>query len=457
MVFFSVIIATLGLARRPTLRETLRCLQQQTFKDFEVITDDSGPNEYAARNNATQKARGEVLAFTDDDTTPPADWLEKAYGYFASNPSLKALTGPVSGDVFGWGREIRVSHPMWGIGNNLFIRSTAFKEVGGFDAFWGLNPPPRGWRADTDILWRVVDRFGVESYIHSKDVEMVHPRSMQSVWDPRVEAQFYLRHRSKVLRYIAPYDPRICQFITVNNLEKDPRVLRYLTHDQQPRLNWVRQEIHSLDYVLKGRVRILDVGGEDGFLFAGTGWDYTVMDIDLYEVPDGRFVRHDADKPWPFEDQSFDVVVLGEVLEHVENPLHVLKEAYRSAASMVLATVPNEYEWHADKAPLISREERMKRDGFTDVDRMAEHFAGKSPYLRELYPESVKPHLWHVRWFDMKSLNNLVAQVVKHYEGLGEPCSTQFGEVKLPEWSWFTVKLIKKRSLAGLYADNFSF
>ncbi|MEM4154561.1 MAG: glycosyltransferase [Candidatus Caldarchaeum sp.] len=434
MVFFSVIIATLGLARRPTLKETLRCLQQQTFKDFEVITDDSGPNEYVARNKAAQKARGVVLAFTDDDTQPPSDWLENAYKHFSSNPALKYLTGPVIGDVWGWGQTMTVSVPYWSIGANMFIDREVFNELGGFECSWSLNPPPRGWRGDSRLLCDFLEKYGHEGYKHAEDVVISHPGPMQSVWDPRVEEQFYRKCRKYVLRYIVPYDPRICQLASVNNLEKDPRVLRYLTHDQKPRLDWVRQEIHRLDYTLKGRVKILDVGGEDGFLFAGTGWDYTVFDIDLYEVPDGGFIRHDADTPWPFEDGEFDVVVLGEVLEHVEKPLHVLEEAYRVAGRMVLATVPNEYEWHPSKAPLINREERMKKDGFTDIDKMAEHFAGKSPYLRELTPESVKPHLWHVRWFDKESLKNLVTQVVKDYE---------IGEVKLPEWSWFTIKIKK--------------
>ncbi|MEM1944144.1 MAG: methyltransferase domain-containing protein [Nitrososphaerota archaeon] len=436
MVYFTVIVATLGLARRPTLRQTLRCLQQQTFRDFEVITDDSGPNEYAARNRAAERARGKILAFTDDDTEPPGDWLENAYRHFSTNPGLKYLTGPVEGDVWGWGRTMRISTPYWSIGANMFIDREVFNSLGGFDWSWGLNPPPRGWRGDSKLLHDFLEKYGYDGYMHAEDVVMRHPGPMQSVWDPRVEEQFYKRCRRYVLRYIAPYDPRICQFAAANGLESDPRVLRYLTHDQKPRLDWVRQEIHRLDYMLRGRVRILDVGGEDGFLFAGTGWDYTVMDIDLYDVPDGSFIRHDADEPWPFGDGSFDVAVLGEVLEHVENPLHVLKEAYRVSRHMVLATVPNEYEWSQSKAPLITREERMRRDGFRDVDEMARRFASKSPFLRELYPESKKPHLWHVRWFDRESIKSLVSQAAEGFE---------IGEVRLPEWSWFTVKIVKNR------------
>ena len=434
MTFFSVIIATLGPSYRPSLRDALRCLQQQSFKDFEVITDDSPPNEYFARNNVASRARGRILVFTDDDCTPPPDWLEKAYKHFTDKPWLKYLTGPIEGDLWGFGEWMRVSKPFWSIGANLFIEKEAFIDLGGFDWSWGLSPPPRGWRGDSDLMARFLKKYGYKHYIHADDVVMVHPKSMQSIWEPRVEAEFYKRHRSYVLRYIAPYDPRICQFVTNHGIERDPRVIRYLTHDQKGRLDWIRHEIHSIDYTLNGRTRILDVGGEDGFLFAGTGWEYTVIDVDLYDVPDGGFIRHDIDKPWPVGDESFDVVVIEDVLEHVENPEFALKEAYRVSRHLVLATIPNEYQWSSSKAPLITREERMRRNGFTDIDDMARHFTSKSPFLRELTSEKDKPHLWHIRWFRPDD----VKQLVKPYE------NAEIGEINMGEWSWITVKIKKE-------------
>lgn len=434
MTFFSVIVATKGLAARPTLYDTLRSLANQTFKDFELITDDSGPTEYHARNRAARRAKGEVLAFTDDDTLPPPDWLEKASHYFRNNPDLVMLTGPVEGDVFGWGKKLHISEPFWAIGCNIFIRRKEFLELGGFEEDWGLNPPPdRGWRGDTGLCYSVLDRYGYSSYLHAEDVVNVHPGPMQSVWHPGVEAEFYRRHRSKVLRYIAPYDPRLCQFVVLNKVETDPRVLRYLAHDQKPRLDVIRQKAHKLDYKYRGRLRILDVGCEDGFLFAGCGYDYTGVDIDAYEV-EGNFVQLDVDKPWPFRDMDFHLVVLGEVLEHVENPVHVLREAIRVSSDTVIATVPDEYSWPESKAPLLTREERMKRDGFKDVDEMARHFASKSPFLKELVSEKVKPHLWHRRWFTLETLKKTIEESTdKKYEVFKAGTPDGF--------SWFVVEI----------------
>jgi intein/homing endonuclease len=167
LAFFTVIIATLN---RPTLRDTLNSLRRQTFRDFEVITWTGGVNEYEARNLAAEKAKGEVLAFIDDDAYAHREWLKNAYRYL-QNPEVYVLTGPVEGDCFGWGVWLRLSHKYWSIGTNMFVRKWVFREVGGFEVDWGLKPPPKGWRSDsvgkdTPILIRQKD--GVKFYTVSE-------------------------------------------------------------------------------------------------------------------------------------------------------------------------------------------------------------------------------------------------------------------------------------------------
>jgi len=55
----------------------------------------------------------------------------------------------------------------------------------------------------------------------------------------------------------------------------------------------------------------------------------------------------------PFPDESFDSVVLGEVLEHVPNPLKLLGEAKRvlKAEGLIVGTVPDEYAWDKSLCP----------------------------------------------------------------------------------------------------------
>lgn len=223
----SVVVATLD---RPTFRDCAAALKAQDFpkEEHEIIKATGGANEYEARNFAARNdAQGEVVAFTDDDCLPPRDWLATGWRHFADDPALKILTGPVEGDMWGQG-WMRVDKPGWFIGANVMVRREAFLEVGGFDATWGLDPPPRGWRGDTDLGWRMIDRFGESCYGHFADVGMVHPGRMQSMWDPRVEERFYLRHRERCLKQFAPVDPRLCQFLVKNGVEKDSATLEYL-------------------------------------------------------------------------------------------------------------------------------------------------------------------------------------------------------------------------------------
>jgi glycosyltransferase involved in cell wall biosynthesis len=94
MVRFSIIIP----ARVETeyLRETLTHLDQQTLKSFEVllITDQISvtANPAQKRNLGAQKARGEFLAFLDDDSYPDKDWLKNALKLFT--PNITAVCGP---------------------------------------------------------------------------------------------------------------------------------------------------------------------------------------------------------------------------------------------------------------------------------------------------------------------------------------------------------------------------
>lgn len=93
---------------------------------------------------------------------------------------------------------------------------------------------------------------------------------------------------------------------------------------------------------------VLDVGSSDGFIAwmcAEQGYQVTVCDIspirverakEMYGI-DGQ-VADAIDLP--YEDGSFDTVVLGEILEHMDNPGLAFAEACRVARERVIVTVP---------------------------------------------------------------------------------------------------------------------
>ena len=80
----------------PYLRETVQYLQRQSYKNFEIIvlidekeklpgvkvisSGEAGPAH--KRNLGVKKAKGEILAFLDDDSYPSKDWLQNAVKIF---------------------------------------------------------------------------------------------------------------------------------------------------------------------------------------------------------------------------------------------------------------------------------------------------------------------------------------------------------------------------------------
>jgi SAM-dependent methyltransferase len=99
--------------------------------------------------------------------------------------------------------------------------------------------------------------------------------------------------------------------------------------------------------------RVLEVGCGEGIVLAalaarlpGTRFDGLEFDGATLEqararCPGARLVRGDACE-LPFEDRSFDLVVCLEVLEHLPEPAHALRELRRVARSGCLLSVPHE-------------------------------------------------------------------------------------------------------------------
>ena len=95
-IVFSIIIPI----RKPNayLKETLEKLKKQSFKQFEVlvITDkiSKTSNPAAKRNLGAKMAKGEYLAFLDDDSYPYSNWLKNTHKILNKYPKLSAVCGP---------------------------------------------------------------------------------------------------------------------------------------------------------------------------------------------------------------------------------------------------------------------------------------------------------------------------------------------------------------------------
>ena len=98
--------------------------------------------------------------------------------------------------------------------------------------------------------------------------------------------------------------------------------------------------------------RVLDLGCRYGALtqaYAG-GNDVVGVDVDREALAEAAKLGietrwADVDEPLPFEDASFDVVVAGELLEHVRDPQRLVGEAERllRPGGTFVASVPNAF------------------------------------------------------------------------------------------------------------------
>ncbi len=185
--------------RPQALRRCLQALRQQSYSRAEIIVIDNGDEEETAtvareygaryvlearpgvrfaRNRAVREARGEVIAFTDDDCEPHPRWLASLAEEFATHPRLGCCTGPVlpselqtpSQELmerrggFSRGFERRLftessdahrlpSYPlqawMFGTGGNMAFRRNVLELLNGFD---DVLPTAE----DLDIFYRVL-------------------------------------------------------------------------------------------------------------------------------------------------------------------------------------------------------------------------------------------------------------------------------------------------------------
>lgn len=79
------------------LTECLEAIEKQTYKNHEVIVlPDSKTGKVRPaekRNQGIEEAKGDIIAFIDDDAYPDEHWLEYAVKYF-SEPGIGAVGGP---------------------------------------------------------------------------------------------------------------------------------------------------------------------------------------------------------------------------------------------------------------------------------------------------------------------------------------------------------------------------
>jgi SAM-dependent methyltransferase len=74
-------------------------------------------------------------------------------------------------------------------------------------------------------------------------------------------------------------------------------------------------------------------------------------------TPTARLVQNDLNWALPFRDRSFDLILLSEVIEHVQDAVALLKECWRvlDRGGVVVATTPNLWDARRLYYPLLKR------------------------------------------------------------------------------------------------------
>ena len=169
----SVVVPTCG--RAELLERCLAALENQSLPrgDYEIIVADdsalrSGPA--AARNRGWRKARAPIVAFTDDDTVPERDWLERGLG--AMKDSVDAAAGrivmPIPREPTDYERDAQGLERSEFVTANCFVRRRVLERLNGFDEGFRL-----AWREDSDLHFRLL-RIGAR-LVHAPRAVVVHP------------------------------------------------------------------------------------------------------------------------------------------------------------------------------------------------------------------------------------------------------------------------------------------
>jgi cellulose synthase/poly-beta-1,6-N-acetylglucosamine synthase-like glycosyltransferase len=169
-----------------------------------------GPSE--KRDLALNYARGEIIAFIDDDAYPVRDWLKNAVKYF-DNPEVAAVGGPAvtpDNDSFMQKASGYVLSSIMGGGSytyryipgevrevddyptcNLLVRKSVMEKIGGFDN--------KFWPGEDTILCLEITKKEGKKIIYAPDVLVYHHRRhlfrphLKQIWSYAVHRGYFVK------------------------------------------------------------------------------------------------------------------------------------------------------------------------------------------------------------------------------------------------------------------------
>ena len=214
--YFSIIIPTYN--RQRTLSTCLQSLTNLCYplERFEVIVVDDGSETTpktvvatfanhmnvtlleqsnagpaAARNTGAARAKGEFLAFTDDDCTPAPSWLSALAKRFVETPdhmlgglTLNALPenpySAASQQLLHFIYEYQIRRPEFGclfVSNNMAMPAKVFHQLTGFDSNF-----PMAAAEDRELCSRWQQHGYPMTFVPEAIIKHYHPMTSISYW-----------------------------------------------------------------------------------------------------------------------------------------------------------------------------------------------------------------------------------------------------------------------------------
>ena len=174
---------------------------------YVAVTERHGPA--AARNAGWNAARAEIIAFTDDDCVPSADWLRS--GLAALTPRTAAVWGrivvPLPPEPTDYERDAAGLQSAGFVSANCLCRRFALVDIGGLDENFTA-----AWREDSDLYFTLLE--GGYNVAAAPQAVVVHPvrpapwgASLRQQRKILFDALLYKKHRALYRRCIRKGPP----------------------------------------------------------------------------------------------------------------------------------------------------------------------------------------------------------------------------------------------------------
>ncbi|RXK00105.1 SAM-dependent methyltransferase [Arcobacter sp. CECT 8986] len=164
--------------------------------------------------------------------------------------------------------------------------------------------------------------------------------------------------------------------------------------------------------------KVLDVGGKKDNkrgifrppLDTVVSWEY--LNIDESTNPDYSCSADNI----PVDDNTFDIIILAEVVEHLENPIDVLQECYRvlKKDERIIITIPFLNALHADPYDFqrwtdVKIENELSKIGFKNIN--IQPMGGKAAVIYDLLNFSQTPSSFKTRIF--RKILQMISSIFK--------------------------------------------